>query len=39
MEYKIIKYCINCKKKFFAKKGQSFVRYCVDCKNNMEVKA
>jgi hypothetical protein len=39
IDYKIIKYCINCKQRFVVKKGQSLVRYCDDCKNNMEVEA
>ena len=31
MDYKLVKYCRFCKKKFFASRGESRKYYCDDC--------
>lgn len=41
-EYKIVKYCRLCKKRFIVNRGESKMYYCDDCQSkvdkNMEVK-
>lgn len=36
MEYKMIKYCGVCRKKFFAMKGESKKRYCEECQKKID---
>lgn len=35
-EYKIIKYCPVCKKRFVVNKGESKIRYCEECQKRYE---
>lgn len=36
VNYKIIKYCIICRKRFVVNKGESKKRYCEDCVKKMQ---
>jgi len=34
-EYKIVKYCRMCRKRFVVNKGQSKIYYCEECQNKV----
>jgi len=36
IDYKIVKYCRVCKKRFVVNKGESKFNYCVDCQKEYE---
>lgn len=36
VDYKIIKYCILCKKRFVVMKGQSRIRHCEECQKSID---
>jgi ribosomal protein L37AE/L43A len=36
VDYKIVKYCRLCKKRFVVNKGESKIIYCDDCKLKIE---
>jgi hypothetical protein len=36
IDYKIIKYCILCRKRFVVRKGESKIRYCEECQKKLD---
>lgn len=35
-DYKIVKYCMRCKKRFIVARGESSVRFCQECQQQVD---